>query len=178
MRKDSGPQTEREPMPSRVCHQCATALPGGPPAEGKRLLCPACAGQAALEARAEQRRLEAFADSVVVTTSPGVNRCRVERQIGQERIELITEGGLISEFTAEFFSLLGQRAEDTHGQLRSKHHPAIRALTLRAAQKGANAVLNVRLVYEGHAGERARYILSGTLVLLVPHLPDIPHPAP
>ncbi len=109
-----------------------------------------------------------FADSVLVTTSPGVNRFRIERQVGQERIEFVTEGGLISEFTAEFYSLLGQRTDDTHGPLRSKRHPAIRALMLRAARQGANAVVNVELDYEGHTGERARYVLSGTMVVLVP----------
>ena len=115
-----------------------------------------------------QDRLEVFIDSVVVTTSSGVNRYRIDRRIGDERIEYVTEGGLISEFTAEFFELLGQRAQDPHGQLRSKQHPAIRALTLRAAQRGANGVIDVRLVYEGHSGPRARYTLSGTLVVLVP----------
>jgi len=118
---------------------------------------------------AGQDRLEAFADSVIVTTSPGVNRYRIERQIGHERIEYVTEGGLISEFTAEFYELLGKRAEDPHGQVRSRHHPAIRALMLRAARQGANAVINVQLTYEGHAGQRARYTLSGTLVMLVPN---------
>jgi len=118
----------------------------------------------------DPERLEAFADSVVVTTSPGVNRYRVHRQIGHERIQFITEGGLISEFTTEFFGLLGKRADDTHGQLRSKQHPAIRALMLRAARLGANAVINVELSYDGHTGGRARYTLSGTLVVLAPNL--------
>lgn len=117
---------------------------------------------------ARQARLEDFADSVIVTTSPGVNRYRIARQVGQERIDFVTEGGLISEFTAEFYGLLGQRNSDTHGQLGSKRHPAIRALMLRAAQQGANAVINVELTYEGHTGERARYVLHGTLVVLVP----------
>ncbi len=119
-------------------------------------------------AKASRDHLDDFADSVLVTTSPGVNRFRIERQVGQERIEFVTEGGLISEFTAEFYSLLGQRTDDTHGPLRSKRHPAIRALMLRAARQGANAVINVELDYEGHTGERARYVLSGTMVVLVP----------
>lgn len=117
---------------------------------------------------ARPARLDDIADTVIVTTSPGINRFRIERVIGQERIAFVTEGGLISEFTAEFFSLLGQRNDDTHGQLHSKRHPAIRALMLRAVQEGANAVVNVQLTYEGHTGERARYTLSGALVVLVP----------
>lgn len=112
--------------------------------------------------------LEAFADLVVVTTASGIPRHRVDREVGHEQIEYVTEGGLVSEFTAEFFELLGNRAEDSHGQLRSKQHPAIRALMLRAARRGANAVIDVRLVYEGKSGPRARYTLSGTLVVLVP----------
>ncbi|HMU62320.1 MAG TPA: heavy metal-binding domain-containing protein [Gemmatimonadales bacterium] len=152
-----------------MCPRCGAALDGEPSAAGDAPLCPVCAARTAHEANAERDRIEAFADSVVVTTSPGVNRYRIERQVGHERISFVTEGGLISEFTAEFYGLLGQRAGDAHGQLRSRQHPAIRALMLRAARQGANAVINVELTYEGHTGERARYILSGTLVLLVPN---------
>jgi uncharacterized protein YbjQ (UPF0145 family) len=169
MRFDSGPHARRQVAPTPVCPQCGAALDGEPSAAGDTPLCAVCAARTAREASAERDRLEAFADSVVVTTSPGVNRYRIERQVGHERITFVTEGGLISEFTAEFYGLLGQRAADAHGQLRAKQHPAIRALMLRAARQGANAVINVELTYEGHTGERARYLLSGTLVLLVPN---------
>ncbi|MEZ4413694.1 MAG: heavy metal-binding domain-containing protein [Gemmatimonadales bacterium] len=166
---DSGPHAKRQVTPPKACPQCGASMDGEVTTAGAALPCPVCIAAAARATQAEQTRIEAFADSVVVTTSPGVNRYRIERQVGHERISFITEGGLISEFTAEFYGLLGQRAADAHGQLRSKQHPAIRALMLRAARQGANAVINVELTYEGHTGERARYVLSGTLVLLVPN---------
>ena len=131
-------------------------------------LCRACTPAPTREGDDRQTHLDDFTDTVIVTTSPSVYRFRVDRLVGEERIEFFTEGGLISEFTAEFFSLLGQRSDDSHGQFQSRRHPAIRALMQRAAQQGANAVVNVRLDYEGHTGERARYVLSGTLVVLVP----------
>ncbi len=124
-----------------------------------------------------RHRLEAFADSVIVTTTERVERHRVDREIGIESVEFVIEGGLISDLTAEFHRLLRQRPADSSGQLSSNRHPAIRLLTLRAAEQGANAILNTELVYEGHAGTRARFVLRGTLVALVPD-PSQPSSAP
>mgnify|MGYP003396609639 FL=1 len=123
-----------------------------------------------------RHRLEAFADTVIVTTTNRVERHRVDREIGLESVEFVVEGGLISELTSEFHRLLRQGPADSGGQLNSIRHPAIRLLTLRAAEQGANAILNTELVYEGHAGTRARFVLRGTLVALVPH-PSLPSSA-
>lgn len=122
----------------------------------------------------ERHRLEAFADSVIVTTTNRVERHRVDRELGVESVEFVVEGGLVSELTSEFHRLLRQGPAQDGGQLNSIKHPAIRLLTLRAAEQGANAILSTALVYEGHAGSRARFVLRGTLVALVP---DPSHPS-
>lgn len=122
----------------------------------------------ALSDTGQRHRLEAFADSVIVTTTGRVERHRVDRDIGVESVEFVVEGGLISELTSEFHRLLRQGPAEAGGQLNSVKHPALRLLTLRAAEQGANAILNTELVYEGHAGSRARFVLRGTLVAVVP----------
>lgn len=117
---------------------------------------------------ARQQRIEAFADSVIVTTTNSVARYRVDRQVSVESVEFFIEGGLISELTTEFHRLLGHGPDDSGGQMNSTKHPAIRLLTLRAAERGANAIIEAALTYQGHAGSRARFVLKGTLVVLVP----------
>jgi len=115
-----------------------------------------------------QQRLEAFADSVIVTTMSTVKQHRVVRHLGVERIDIEIEGALISELTAEFHDLLGYRSNGDGSGVGSLKHAALRRLTLRAAALGANAILEAELTYQGHSGTRARFTLSGTLVELVP----------
>ncbi len=117
---------------------------------------------------ARQQRLEAFADSVIVTTMSTVKQHRVTRRLGVETIDVEIEGAMISELTAEFHDLLGYRSSGAGGGVGSLKHAALRRLTLRAATLGANAILEAELTYQGHSGTRARFTLSGTLVELVP----------
>lgn len=115
-----------------------------------------------------QQRLEAFADSVLVTTTAEVQRHRIARHLGVESIDVEIEGAMISELTAEFHDLLGYRSSGAGSGVGSLKHAALRRLTLRAAALGANAILEAELTYQGHSGTRARFTLSGTLVELVP----------
>lgn len=117
---------------------------------------------------ARQQRLEAFADSVIVTTMSTVKQHRVTRRLGVETIDVEIEGAMISELTAEFHDLLGYRSSGAGVGVGSLKHAALRRLTLRAAALGANAILEAELTYQGHSGRRARFTLSGTLVELVP----------
>ena len=117
---------------------------------------------------ARQQRLEAFADSVIVTSMTAVKRHRVVRHLGIESIDVEIEGAMISELTAEFHDMLGYRSNGDGSGVGSLKHAALRRLTLRAAALGANAILEAELTYQGHSGTRARFTLSGILVELVP----------
>jgi len=117
---------------------------------------------------ARQQRLEAFADSVIVTSMTAVKRHRVVRHLGIESIDVEIEGAMISELTAEFHDMLGYRSNGDGSGVGSLKHAALRRLTLRAAALGANAILEAELTYQGHSGSRARFTLSGVLVELVP----------
>ncbi len=116
----------------------------------------------------ERTRLEALAEAVIVTTMSAVDRHHVARRIGAGNIEIEIEDGLISEFTADFYEMLTQRTAGAGTGRLGSRHPSLRSWAVRAAEQGANAILEATLTYQGHAGRRARFLLGGTFVELAP----------
>lgn len=132
--------------------------------ETKAYYCPACNEKLKSEKAANLERLTKLAQSVIVTTTPGIDGQRVLRYLGIESVEFVIGTGLFSEITTEWQDFFGQRSSAFETKLQQAKTTAIQTMRMRAAAKGANAVVAVDLDYTEFSGNRIGLMLNGTLV--------------
>ena len=113
------------------------------------------------------RKLRLAASKVVVTTTNHVDGYSVRRYLGIESVEVVIGTGLFSEFTSGIQDVFGQRSSEFEKKLQWGKKAAFETLTMRAAAKGANAVIGIDLDYTEFSGNRIGLIINGTLVGLV-----------
>lgn len=142
---------------------------------GADFVCSACQESDRLKQekarQAETQRQEALkqiAKQVVVTTTPGLDGFKVRRYLGIESVEFVIGTGIFSEVSTSIQDLFGSRSTAFEQKLQNAKKYAMFALKLRAAEKGANAVVGIDLDYSEFSGNRIALIINGTLVEAVP----------
>lgn len=147
-----------------------------------RPICPECeAAQAEEKRKAEAERREASerAAKVLLTTTPGVDGCRVISYLGIESVEVVMGTGVFSELSGDIADFFGQRSKGFESKLQQAKDLAFRLLREKAYRRGANAVIAVDMDYAEFSGNRVALIVNGTLVRLAREKGEgLPVPAP
>lgn len=115
---------------------------------------------------AREANLRAQAEKVIVTTTPHVDGCTVVKYLGVESVEYVIGTGLFSEVVSDIADIFGARSKMFEKKLSKAKEETFLVLKLKAAQKGANAVVGVDLDYTEFSGNRVALIVNGTLVRL------------
>lgn len=121
-----------------------------------------------VEERKRQAEIRDLATKVVVTSTHSIDGFKVRNYLGIESFECVIGTGLFSEITTDFQDLFGRRSSAFEQKLQAAKNTAFDALKVRAAEKGANAILGVDLDYTEFSGNRIGLIVNGTLVEVVP----------
>lgn len=111
-------------------------------------------------------KLREQAAKVIVTTTPHVDGCVAVGYLGVESVEYVIGTGLFSEIASEVSDFFGARSKGFEKKLAQAKENAFLVLKMRAAEKGANAVVGVDLDYTEFSGNRVALIVNGTLVRL------------
>ena len=115
------------------------------------------------------RREAAVAESVVaVTTTPSVEGKSITAYKGVVFGEVVAGVGWIKDYGAALRDTFGGRSEGYEGELIAARESAIEEMVQRAAARGANAVVGVKVDYEtvGQYGTMLMVIASGTAVVV------------
>lgn len=120
--------------------------------------------QQKLDDRENDCRLRSRA--VILTTTPSLEGYRVVQYLREHASANDKLDALDSEVTSEFADFFGARSTAFEKKLREAKELTANALRLRAAEKGANAVLAVDLDYTEFSSNRVALIMNGTLVLV------------
>ncbi len=115
------------------------------------------------------RREAALADGdFVVTTTPSVEGKRITAYKGVVFGEVVAGVALIKDYGAAIRDVIGGRSAGYEGELIAARESAIEEMVQRAAQRGANAVVGVKVDYEtaGQYGMMLMVIASGTAVVV------------
>lgn len=151
-------------------------------------LCPGCVEAVTEErraTRAEERRREEEdtqdvlrrAAGVILTTTPGVDGRRATAYLGIESVEIVIGTGIFSELSGDLADFLGRRSKAFEGKLREAKELAFQMLRIKAARKGADAVIGVDMDYAEFSGNRVALIVNGTMVRLATESGDEARPA-
>jgi uncharacterized protein YbjQ (UPF0145 family) len=128
--------------------------------------------QAEAEARARRAQLhreaKAKATTVILTSTHRIDGHRVVSYLGIESVEIVIGTGVFSEFTGEIADFFGRRSTAFETKLAKAKEFAMEALKLKAAEKGANAVVGIDMDYTEFSGNRIALIVNGTLVAIAP----------
>jgi len=154
-----------------MARQCAGCGADRPMIEVERwkkiaggVFCPKCASSAVEQ---KDKDLEA-AESVLVTTTGGVDGYRVTRYHGIESVELVIGTGLFVEVAGDFKDFFGKRSLGFEKKLTEAKQTAMKTLQFQAARLGGNAVIGVDLDYTEFSGNRVALIVNGTVVTIEP----------
>jgi uncharacterized protein YbjQ (UPF0145 family) len=103
---------------------------------------------------------------VIITTTPSVEDRPVHEYLGIVMGEAIVGANIFKDLFAAVRDVVGGRARGYEDALRGARQEALREMSNRAAELGANAVLGVDLDYEvlGKAGSMLMVTCSGTAV--------------
>lgn len=115
------------------------------------------------------RREAAIADgSFIVTTTPSVEGRKITAYKGVVFGEVVAGVGWIKDYGAAIRDTFGGRSEGYEGELIAARESAIEEMSQRAAARGANAVVGVKVDYEtvGQYGSMLMVIASGTAVVV------------
>ena len=144
---------------------------------GGEYVCEPCKAKAERQARMKAEAIretaakvaEAIREAaakVIVTTTPSVDGTRVVAYLGIESVEYVIGTGPVAEFTTGIADIFGARSTAFEKKLQAAKVQAMDALKIRAAEKGANAVIGVDLDFTEFSGNRVALVLNGTLVKL------------
>lgn len=117
------------------------------------------------EERERVNRLMQISRKVLLTTTPGIDGCRIVKYLGIESVEFVIGTGVFSEVGSSIADFFGLRSTAFEKKLRAAKQHAKEALKIVAAEKGANAVVAVDLDYTEFSGNRIALIINGTLVV-------------
>ena len=112
------------------------------------------------EQQEQERQLQEKATSVIVTTTPSLDGCVIQKYLGNESVEFVIGSGPISEFVSGVQDFFGARSSPFEEKLRAAKETAFETLKIRAAQKGGNAVVGVDLDYIDFSGNRIGLIVT------------------
>ena len=112
----------------------------------------------------QKQQLQKQANSVVVTTTPGLEGWAVTEYLGIESVEFVIGTGPISELVSGVQDFFGARSSPFEKKLQAAKQTAFQTLKYRAAQRGGNAVVGVDLDYIDFDGNRIGLIVNGTVV--------------
>lgn len=133
---------------------------------GEEWVCPACREQQIADEGKRRAALNRKANAVILTTTPSVDGFRVSAYLGIESVEIVIGTGFLSELSGELSDFMGQRSTRFEGKVQEAKGVAVQTLRLRAAEKGADAVIGIDLDYTEFTSNRIGLILSGTMVKL------------
>ena len=105
---------------------------------------------------------------MIISTTPYLEGRPVREYRGIVTGEAIVGANLFKDFLATVRDVVGGRSEAYERALRSARQDALREMSQRAQELGADAVLSVDLDYEviGKAGSMLMVTCAGTAVLL------------
>lgn len=105
---------------------------------------------------------------MIVTTTPSVEGKRITEYKGVVFGEVITGVNVIKDIAAGLTNFFGGRSGSYEGELIQAREDALREMSKRAENLGANAVVGVDIDYEvlGQAGNMLMVTASGTAVLV------------
>lgn len=162
------------------CPNCGKAIRGLPDAAaGTRVPCPECNWEVSVPAPLKRIRTgeappaakpavsaatRETAHSMVVTSTPNIEGCRIEAYLGLESVEMVMGTGALAELTSGIQDLIGSRSTAFEKKMKSAKEEAFHALRLRAAERGGNAIVGVNLAYAPFDGNRMALVISGTVV--------------
>ena len=107
-------------------------------------------------------------DSIIVTTTPGIEGRRIVRYAGIVTGEAIMGANIFKDLFAGIRDIVGGRSATYERELRSARDIALAELKQAAADLGANAVVGIDIDYEtvGANGSMLMVSVSGTAVVV------------
>ena len=104
---------------------------------------------------------------MVITTTPTVDGKKIVEYKGIVFGEVISGVDFIKDFAAGLSNFFGGRSKSYEGELIEAREAALREMTERAKNMGANAVVGVDIDYEvlGESGNMIMVTASGTAVV-------------
>jgi uncharacterized protein YbjQ (UPF0145 family) len=109
-----------------------------------------------------------MSDTIIVTTTPGIEGRRIMRYAGLVTGEAILGANIFKDLFAGIRDIVGGRSATYERELRSARDIAVTELRQAAAELGANAVVGVDIDYEtvGGSGSMLMVSVSGTAVVV------------
>ena len=109
-----------------------------------------------------------MSDTIIVTTTPGIEGRRVVRYAGLVTGEAILGANIFKDLFAGIRDIVGGRSATYERELRNARDIAVTELKQAAAELGANAVVGVDIDYEtvGGSGSMLMVSVSGTAVVV------------
>ena len=107
-------------------------------------------------------------DSIIVTTTPGIEGRRIVRYAGIVTGEAIMGANIFKDLFAGIRDIVGGRSATYERELRAARDIAVTELKQAAADLGANAVVGIDIDYEtvGANGSMLMVSVSGTAVVV------------
>ena len=105
---------------------------------------------------------------MLLTTTPTVEGRKIENYYGIVSGEIIIGANVFKDFMASVHDFFGGRADSYEKVLIEAKEAALKEMSERAAQMGANAIVGIDLDYEtvGQSGSMLMVSCSGTAVKL------------
>ena len=103
---------------------------------------------------------------MIITTTPSIEGKSIEEYVGIVMGEAIIGANILKDIFASIRDVVGGRAGAYENALRSARQEALREMSNRASELGANAVVGVDIDYEvlGKAGSMLMVTSAGTAV--------------
>ncbi len=101
---------------------------------------------------------------MLLTTTPTIDGRRITAYHGIVFGEVITGTGFVRDISASISDLFGLRSSEYENVLGPARENAIYEMTQQAFEKGANAVVGVKVDYEVLSGNMLMVSVSGTAV--------------
>jgi uncharacterized protein YbjQ (UPF0145 family) len=118
------------------------------------------------QAEQAKKGLAERASKIIVTTTHSIDGYRVFKYLGIESVEVVIGTGPWSEFSGDLADFLGRRSKGFEAKLQEAKDAAFQLLKLKAAEKGAHAVIGIDMDYTEFSSNRIGVIVNGTLVQL------------
>jgi uncharacterized protein YbjQ (UPF0145 family) len=101
---------------------------------------------------------------ILVSTTPALDGYRVKLYIDIESVEVVTVGGLMSEFSGSLADFFGARPTDFERKLQHARRVALDHLRLLALRARGNAVIGIDIDYADFSLNRVGVVATGTIV--------------
>lgn len=105
---------------------------------------------------------------MILSTTPSLENQPVRQYLGVVTAETIIGANVFRDLMAGLRDFFGGRSGSYEEVLREAKETALRELSGRAAERGANAVVGIHLDYEtvGASGSMLMVVVSGTAVIV------------